>query len=69
VSTAHQQMTRPQTTPLSVRSRLSFNEQLSFFAPKNDVAPPRPVGWWATLGLVFAVLPWALVALMIWMFA
>jgi hypothetical protein len=69
VSIAQQQMTRPQTTPLRVRSRLSFNEQLSFFAPTNDVVPSRPVGWWATLGLVFAVLPWALVGLMIWMFA
>jgi hypothetical protein len=56
--------------PLRRRSRLTFNEQLCFFAPGNDAAVTRAsFGWWATLALVLAVVPWALVGVTIWMFA
>jgi hypothetical protein len=56
--------------PLRSHSRLNFNEQLCFFASGNVGAAARvSVGWWATLALLLAVLPWALVGVMIWMFA
>jgi hypothetical protein len=52
------------------RSRLTFNEQLCFFAAGTDAASPEAsFGWWATLALVLAVVPWALVGVTIWMFA
>jgi hypothetical protein len=52
------------------RSRLTFNEQLCLFAQGNDAVVTRAsFGWWATLALALAVVPWALVGVMIWLFA
>ena len=70
MSTVHQPVTQRHQSPLRGRSRLTFNEQLCFFAPRNDaVSTQASFGWWATLALVLAVVPWVLVGWMIWMFA
>ncbi len=70
MNTAHREMSRPQPMPLHVRDRLTFNEQLSFFAPANNFGSSQTsFGWWATLALVLAVVPWVVVGWMIWMFA
>ena len=70
MNTAHREMSRPQPVSLRVRSRLTFNEQLSFFAAAEEVGPSQTFfGWWATLALVLAVVPWVVVGFMIWMFA
>jgi hypothetical protein len=56
--------------PLRRRSRLTFNEQLCFFGSGNEVSSTEAYfGWWATLAVLLAIAPWALVGLMIWVFA
>ena len=70
MNTAHGETSRPQPMPFHVNTRLTFNEQLCFFAPANSVVPTQTsFGWWATLALVLAVVPWVVVGWMIWMFA
>ena len=70
MNTAHREMSRPETKPLRVRSRLTFNEQLCFFAPASNVdSTQASFGWWAALALVLAIVPWVVVGWMIWMFA
>jgi hypothetical protein len=70
VNTAHRTVSHPQPMPLRSRSRLTFNEQLCFFGSGNEVASTEAsFGWWATLAALLAIVPWALVGLMIWMFA
>jgi hypothetical protein len=72
VSTAHHSVSQREPLPFRSRSRtrLTFNEQLCFFAPGNDAAATRAsFGWWATLAVILAVVPWALVGVTIWMFA
>jgi hypothetical protein len=68
VNTAHHPARHREPMSLRGRSRLTFNEQLCFFAPGNDaVSSESSVGWWATLALVLAIVPWALVGVTIWM--
>jgi uncharacterized membrane protein YkvI len=56
--------------PLRRPSRLTFNEQLCFFASGNEVSSTEAsFGWWATLAVLLAIVPWALVGFMIWMLA
>jgi hypothetical protein len=70
VNTAQRTMSHPQPMPLRSRGRLTFNEQLCFFGSGTEVTPTEAsFGWWATLALLLAVVPWALVGLTIWMFA
>lgn len=67
--TAHHPLSNPHSAPLRSRSRLTFNEQLCFFAVGDDTGLPQAsYGWWATLAVVLAIAPWAAVGLMIWMF-
>jgi hypothetical protein len=55
---------------LRTRSRLTFNEQLCFFGSGNEVVSSQAsFGWWATLALVLAIVPWVLVGVTIWMLA
>ncbi len=57
--------------PISRRSpgRLTFNEQLCFFGSGNEaISPQTSFGWWATLAVLLAIVPWVLVGFMIWMF-
>jgi hypothetical protein len=69
VNTAHHAVSQRDQIPSRSRSRLTFNEQLCFFATGNDAVGSRePVGWWATLALGLAILPWIFVGVMIWMF-
>jgi hypothetical protein len=70
LSTAHHSVSQRDRPPLRSRSRLTFNEQLCFFAPRTDASATQvSYGWWATLALVLAIVPWALVGVMIWMLA
>jgi hypothetical protein len=70
VNTAHRTVSDAQPKPLRGRSRLTFNEQLCFFGSGNEVTSAEAsFGWWATLAVLLAIVPWALVGLMIWMFA
>ena len=72
MSTAQQSVSQRDPLPFRSRShrRLTFNEQLCFFAQGNDAVGTRvPGGWWATLALVLAVLPWVVVGVAIWVFA
>lgn len=69
MSTAQHSVSQRDPSPFRSRShsRLTFNEQLCFFAQGNDaVATRASFGWWATLALVLAVVPWALVGVAIW---
>jgi hypothetical protein len=81
VNTAHHAVSRPQahhtvshSQPMPFRSRsrsrLTFNEQLCFFGSGCEVpSTEASFGWWATLAVLLAIVPWALVGLMIWMLA
>jgi hypothetical protein len=70
VNTAQHEVSQRDPLPFHIRSRLNFNEQLCFFAAGNETESTRAsLGWWAALALGLAVVPWALVALTIWMFA
>jgi hypothetical protein len=70
VNTAHHTVSHRQPMPLRTRSRLTFNEQLCFFGSGNEVTSTEAsFGWWASLAVLLAIVPWALVGLMIWMFA
>lgn len=77
MSTAQHSVSQRDPSPFRSRSRsrshgrLTFNEQLCFFAQQgNDAVVTRAsFGWWATLALALAVVPWALVGVTIWMFA
>jgi hypothetical protein len=70
VNTAQHEVSQRHPLPFHIRSRLNFNEQLCFFGPGNETGPTHAsFGWWAALALGLAAVPWALVALMIWMFA
>ena len=72
MSTAQHSVSQRDPSPFRSRShsRLTFNEQLCFFAQGNDAVGTRvPCGWWATLALVLAVVPWVVVGVTIWMFA
>jgi hypothetical protein len=70
VNTAYRTVSHGQPTLLRSRSRLTFNEQLCFFGSGNEVTSTQAsFGWWATLALVLAIVPWVLVGVMIWTFA
>jgi hypothetical protein len=70
VNTAHRTVSRRQPTVPRGRRRLTFNEQLCFFGSGNEVVSTQAsFGWWATLALVLAIVPWVLLGVMIWMFA
>jgi hypothetical protein len=70
VNTAHRTVSHTQPMPLRRASRLTFNEQLCFFASGNEVSSTEAsFGWWATLAVLLAIVPWALVGFMIWMLA
>lgn len=70
MNTAHRTMSHPQPMLLRTRSRLTFNEQLCFFGSGNEVTSTEAsFGWWATLAVLLAIVPWALVGLMVWTFA
>jgi hypothetical protein len=66
--TVHQPVSQGQLSPR--RGRLTFNEQLCFFAQGNNTGSTQAsFGWWATLALFLAIAPWVLVVWMIWTFA
>ncbi len=70
MNTAHRAVSHREPTLLRSRSRLTFNEQLCLFGSGNEVVSTQAsFGWWATLALVLAIVPWVLVGVMIWMFA
>lgn len=74
MSIAQHTVSQRDPSPFRSRSRsdgrLTFNEQLCFFAQGNDAVVTRaPIGWWATLALALALVPWALVGVAIWLFA
>jgi hypothetical protein len=70
VNTAHHAVSHAQPMPRRTGSRLTFNEQLCFFGSGNEVTSTEAsFGWWATLAFLLAIVPWALVGVMIWMFA
>jgi hypothetical protein len=67
---AHHTVSDPQPKPLRTRTRLTFNEQLCFFGSGQEVPTTEAsFGWWATLAVLLAIVPWALAGFMIWMFA
>jgi hypothetical protein len=70
VNTAQRTVNHRQPMSLRSRSRLTFNEQLCFFGSGNEVASTEAsFGWWATLAVLLAIVPWALVGVTIWMLA
>jgi hypothetical protein len=70
VNTAHRTVSHPQPMSLRSRSRLTLDEQLCFFGSGNEVTSTEAsFGWWATLAVLLVIVPWALVGLVIWMFA
>jgi hypothetical protein len=70
VNTAQDTVRHRQPMPLRSRSRLTFNEQLCFFGSGNEIASTQAsFGWWATLAVLLAIVPWVLFGFMIWMFA
>jgi hypothetical protein len=70
VNTAHRTVSHRPPGLLRSRSQLTFNEQLCFFGSGNEVVSTQAsFGWWATLALVLAIVPWVLVGVMIWLFA
>jgi hypothetical protein len=70
VNTAHRTAIHREPTLLHSPSRPTFNEQLCFFGTGNEaVSTQASFGWWATLALVLAIVPWVLFGVMIWIFA
>ena len=50
------------------RHRRTLHEQLCFFGAANEARPAETsVGSWAALALALVIVPWAVLALMIWM--